>query len=108
MPKIRSSNIPRSSVYAIVRRLRNDYYYDIESKVFMDDPNNPYIGLMEDPYIFGFYEIDIDDNWEDGTYIVTVYKQKGDSPRPVVDGKPNVNEFFCKGNCLYPAFPPLL
>jgi hypothetical protein len=74
------------TVYTIIRREVDNYRLNDADGTFVSAPTDPYISLTEDSIIKGRYELSESRTvWNNGLYVVAVYKQTGGSPAPVSD-----------------------
>ena len=84
--KIRSLQITGSTIYAMIRREVDEYLLNDADGGFASGPSDPYISLAENATLKGLYEVSENRAvWSDGSYLVVVYAQAGDSPSPVAD-----------------------
>lgn len=74
------------TVYCIVRREVDGYLLDDADGSFAVSPADPYVSLIENGTIKGLYEKSESRTvWNNGKYIIAIYKQIGGSPAPVSD-----------------------
>lgn len=92
-----------ANVYAIVRRLSDDFLLDDADGVFKaGTPADPYISLTENGVEKGVYELSESRTvWTDNRYRVTFYKRSGGAPAPATDAPPiGVVEYAISGDAL--------
>ena len=74
------------TTYAIIRREADDFLLNDVDGSFASAPVDPYLSLAEDTTIKGRYEVSEGRTvWDDGEYLIAVYKQSGGSPAPGSD-----------------------
>lgn len=74
------------TVYSIIRREADGYLLNDADGAFANAPADPYISLTENGTIKGLYEkSESRTAWNDGLYVIAIYKQIGGSPAPVSD-----------------------
>lgn len=73
--------------YSIEKRAEDNFIHDATDEEYQAAPADPYDLLTEDTIIKGQYSKSIDEVWQDGIYIVSIYEQKGVSPAPAADDK---------------------
>jgi len=70
----------------MIRREVDEYLLNDADGGFASGPSDPYISLAENATLKGLYEVSENRTvWSDGSYLVVVYAQAGDSPSPVAD-----------------------
>ena len=74
------------TIYCIIRRKTDSYRLNDANGAFAANPADPYLSLSEDAVIKGLYEVSESRTvWNDGIYLVVIYKQSGANPAPVTD-----------------------
>ena len=74
------------TVYAIIRREADSFRLNDADGAFATAPTDPYLSLAEDAVIKGLYEVsEARTAWNNGNYLVFIYRQTAGSPAPVDD-----------------------
>ena len=74
------------TVYAIIRREADSFRLNDADGAFATAPADPYLSLAEDAVIKGLYEVsEARTTWNNGNYLVFIYRQTAGSPAPVDD-----------------------
>jgi hypothetical protein len=83
------------TLYAIIRREADNYRLNDADGAFADDPADSFLSLTEDSVIKGLYEAtESRAAWDDGYYMVMVYKQFGGTPVPLADTPAGTGRMF--------------
>lgn len=89
------------TVYGIIRREVDGYRLDDVGGSFAAAPADPYLSFTEDAVIKGVYEVsESRAAWDNGTYLVTIYKQAGGSPVPASDTVIAAGEIFLSNDAI--------
>ena len=89
-----------TTLYCIIRNEANNYYFDSDGVFKESDFVNKYHTLIENTSgAPGTYEKSFDEYmWNDGQYIVIVYKMTGVSPNPSIDTITDSGTMFIKND----------
>lgn len=84
--KITAHTDTGKTVYAVITREADGYLLNDADGTFAAAPADPYLSLSEHATIKGRYDVSESRTaWNDGRYIVTVYRQAGGTPVPASD-----------------------
>jgi hypothetical protein len=75
-----------NTLYGIITRMIDGYRINDADGTFTNAPADPYISFTEDAVLKSSYSLSESRSaWDDGLYIITIYRQASVSPSPVGD-----------------------